>query len=197
MGDAPEIRTGGDCRGSLTPKASDPASRCSKTLKNQSALPRQIDGTATTRPPSSLSTDTLVVVTLDASWGVLPDPQCHVGFTLTPSVFPKARHVCFSQWGNAFWLCLDVLFHWQTAQWTALCLSSIKAANFRLVWVFFPFFFFPVLESVLNTVRERLKGARISRHRRRKCLLLPVMQAEPWNPQCWEGRGEESQSQND
>lgn len=106
-----------------------------------STTQRQIDGTATTRPPSSLSTDTLVVVTLDASWGVLPDPRCHVGFTLTPSVFPKARHVCFSQWGNAFWLCLDVLFHWQTAQWTALCLSSIKAANFRLVWVFFPFFF--------------------------------------------------------
>lgn len=54
-------------------------------------------------------------------------------------------------------------------------LSSTMAANFRLSF----FFFFPVLESVLNTVRERLKGARISRRRRRKCLLLPVMQAEP------------------
>lgn len=79
----------------------------SQTLKPQSVLPRD---RSIALPLYNLVVYTMVFVTLDTFWIVLPDRQCDACFTLTP-ILPKTRQVCFSQRGNAFWPCLDVLFH--------------------------------------------------------------------------------------
>lgn len=64
----------------------------------------------------------------------------------------------FFQSGNAFWPCLAVLFHWQTAQGTAMGLSSTMAANFRLSSFFFAFFFFSCAGVCFKHSRRETEG---------------------------------------
>lgn len=112
---------------SVSLKASYPASRCTGSVQwkaRHTASPQTSLPTALRTPWSFATLDTFCIT--------LPDLQ--VQCWLYSHSFSSSPKSCMSVFhrGNAFWPCLDLLFHWQTAQWTALCLYSIKAANFRL-----------------------------------------------------------------
>lgn len=108
----------------LSLKASHPVSRCIGSVQWEARHSASLQSSLL-QPCTPRS-----FATLDTFCITLPDLQVQC-WLYSHSSSPKLCMTVFHR-GNAFWPCLDLLFHWQTAQWTALCLYSIKAANFRL-----------------------------------------------------------------